>query len=89
VTPDWQALENLVKEAKLAYEAKQEVRLSAIAYMIKLMVEDLQDVNRSIQGCVIHPSGSEEIQVEVIRTDRGTDRKNRPARFWTSWFFAR
>ena len=78
---NWDALENLLREARRAYYAEDSNRLCALVYMLKL---GLDDVNRPIKGGIVHSSGAQEIQVEAIRADRDADRPGDPSRLYAA-----
>lgn len=79
--PDWNALEDIFRELKLAYFTPSDVRFRALLYMLQLGLEDLKDAarDRPSEGCFVHSPRSEEVQVEPVRADRAEDRPSDPA----------
>lgn len=76
--PDWDALENIFSQLKLAYFTPDDTRFRALLYMLQLGMEDLKDAarDRSSEGCFVHSPRTEKIQAGAVRTDRGEDRSS-------------
>jgi hypothetical protein len=79
--PDWDALEDIFRQLRIAYLTPSDVRFRALLYMLQLGLEDLKDAarDRPSEGCFVHPAESKEIQAGAVRADRGEDRSSDPA----------
>jgi hypothetical protein len=74
--PQWDTLEDLFRQVRLAFRAQNDNQFQALVYMLRLNLEDLKEAYecRPRQGGFVYPAGSEEVQAEAVRADRGADR---------------
>lgn len=58
--PNWDTLEDIFRQLKIAYYTPSDVRFRALLYMLQLGLEDLKDAarDRPSEGCFIHSPGS-------------------------------
>jgi hypothetical protein len=77
---DWDNLERIFKQARLAYFAGDDGRFHALAYMLQVSVNNFKDayLGQPTRGGFIYPAGIAEIQTETVRADRGADRPSDP-----------